>query len=89
MKEKRHNILLLLLVIFPLTAISRNYSSVNIWEGTTISEDVEMTPFIAKGTGNTAIIICPSGSYIWHDMDTEGYAVAKWLQQNGISAFVL
>lgn len=89
MKEKRHNILLLLLVIFPLTAISRNYSSVNIWEGTTISEDVEMTPFIAKGTGNTAIIICPGGSYFWHDMDTEGYAVAKWLQQNGISAFVL
>ena len=33
--------------------------------------------------------MCPGGSYFWHDMNNEGTAVGKWLQQNGISAFVL
>ena len=37
----------------------------------------------------TAVIICPGGSYCWHDMKTEGKEVAQWLQENGISAFVL
>ena len=36
-----------------------------------------------------AIIICPGGSYCWHDMETEGAKVAEWLEQNGIKAFVL
>lgn len=37
----------------------------------------------------TAIIVCPGGSYSWLDYQTEGVGVAEWLQQNGISAFVL
>ena len=36
-----------------------------------------------------SVIICPGGSYCWHDMKTEGSEVARWLQANGISAFVL
>lgn len=48
-----------------------------------------MTPYIAEGEGNTAIIVCPGGSYYWHDMEHEGHEVGKWLQSNGISAFVL
>ena len=48
-----------------------------------------LTPYLASGTDNTAIIVCPGGSYFWHDSMTEGHDVAQWLQQNGISAFVL
>ena len=36
-----------------------------------------------------AVIICPGGSYFWHDTETEGHVVGRWLQENGISAFVL
>lgn len=64
-------------------------AQVNIWEGVPGHKRVEMTPFIAAGSGNTGVVVCPGGSYFWHDIDTEGYAVARWLQQNGISAFVL
>lgn len=52
---------------------------------------VTLRPFLADSTTNTgiAVIVCPGGSYSWHDMKTEGIAVAKWLQKNGINAYVL
>jgi len=37
----------------------------------------------------TGIIVCPGGSYCWHDYETEGTEVAEWLRKNGIVAFVL
>ena len=36
-----------------------------------------------------AVVVCPGGSYCWLDYDGEGVEVAKFLQQNGITAFVL
>jgi acetyl esterase/lipase len=65
------------------------YSQVNIWEGTPCRKNVSLTPYIAKGDKNIGIVVCPGGSYFWHDIDIEGHEVAKWLQENGISAFVL
>ncbi len=50
---------------------------------------LRITPYIAEGGDGTAVIVCPGGSYFWHDMQTEGHDVARWLQSNGISAFVL
>lgn len=61
----------------------------NIWEGTACKKKVEMTTYIAKGGSDMAVIICPGGSYFWHDMKNEGFQVAEWLRKNGISAFVL
>lgn len=51
----------------------------------------ELTPYLADSTNNTgiAVILCPGGSYSWLDMKTEGIIPAKWLQSNGINAFVL
>lgn len=43
----------------------------------------------AGGDPAPAVIVCPGGSYSWLDMETEGEGVARWLQANGISAFVL
>ena len=37
----------------------------------------------------SGIIVCPGGSYFWLDKETEGTEVAKWLQEQGIAAFVL
>jgi acetyl esterase/lipase len=75
--------------LFHLSAFSETGRTVNIWEGVDVSMNVEMTPYLVPGTGNKAVVVCPGGSYFWHDMETEGHSVARWLQQNGISAFVL
>ena len=48
-----------------------------------------MTVYLAEGNRNAAVIVCPGGSYYWHDMEHEGHEVGQWLQENGISAFVL
>jgi acetyl esterase/lipase len=67
----------------------------------TKAKSVTLTPYIAASPKSSpegkervreerpSIIICPGGSYCWHDMKTEGSEVARWLQTNGISAFVL
>ncbi len=61
----------------------------NIWEGTALDKNVRLTPYLAEGEGNVAVIVCPGGSYFWLDKKTEGVGVAEWLKENGISAFVL
>lgn len=68
---------------------SSAFAQINIWEGVKRHKKVEMTPYLAAGDNNMAIVVCPGGSYFWHDTITEGHDVAKWLQANGISAFVL
>lgn len=74
--------------IITLMALASS-AQINIWEGTECGKKVKLTPFLAEGTDNMAVIVCPGGSYFWHDTETEGVLVAKWLQSNGISAFVL
>ena len=63
-----------------------------LWEGQKIShgKEVTLTPYLAESnTTGLAVIVCPGGSYYWLDKETEGVGVAQWLQNNGVSAFVL
>ena len=68
---------------------------VRLWQGTDVrARSVTLTPYLAspaasEAWGAAAVIVCPGGSYCWHDTETEGTGVAQWLQANGISAFVL
>jgi acetyl esterase/lipase len=48
-----------------------------------------ITPFLAKTSNGTAVIVCPGGGYQHLAMDHEGVQIAKWLNSLGISAFVL
>lgn len=52
---------------------------------------LHLTPYIADSAQNTgvAVVVCPGGSYSWLDTKTEGDSVARWLQQEGINAYVL
>ena len=53
-------------------------------------KQAEMVCFIAENNSSgIAVIICPGGSYRYLGMKKEGIRVAEWLQENGISAFVL
>jgi acetyl esterase/lipase len=76
------------IILFVLLSASI-YSQVNIWEGTTCKKNVILSPYITEGTDNVGVVVCPGGSYFWHDSDTEGHEVGRWLQSKGISAFVL
>lgn len=51
---------------------------------------LKIKSYVPKGnpTG-TAVIVCPGGSYFWLDTHYEGDSVARWLNSNGIAAFVL
>jgi len=66
----------------------RASGQVNIWEGTH-QKKVEMKAYAVAGQGNPAVVVCPGGSYFWHDMKGEGAEVAQWLNGHGIAAFVL
>lgn len=80
----------ILVVSFLLIAISGfSQKSINIWEDTDCNKKVKLTPYLAEGDNNIAVIVCPGGSYFGLDRKTEGIGVAEWLQSNGISAFVL
>lgn len=77
-----------IIFIMILTTICCN-AQINIWEGSDCHKKVKLYPYIVEGDDNIGIVVCPGGSYFWHDSDTEGHEVAKWLNKNGISAFVL
>ncbi|MBQ6192615.1 MAG: alpha/beta hydrolase [Bacteroidaceae bacterium] len=70
---------------------SRAEEDIRLWNGTeTKAKSVTLTPFPATGDSpSSAVIVCPGGAYCWLAKKTEGTEVAKWLQANGISAFVL
>ena len=89
--NRKNFFLLLWLLLLPLcvSAQADRPRRINIWQGTTVGKTVVMTSYLAEGKGNAAVIVCPGGSYLWHDMGGEGKDVGEWLQRNGISAFVL
>lgn len=96
------NFQLYIIICLLISTIARaQCSPVDIWAGTDIRKHVMLTPYLAEGKfreapehlperkNNPCVIVCPGGSYFWHDTDNEGVKVAEWLQANGISAFVL
>lgn len=86
---KRKIVLFFTFPLFHLFTFAATGQTVNIWEDTSCGEKVELIPYPVEGQGSPGVVICPGGSYFWHDMETEGHEVARWLQQNGIAAFVL
>ena len=89
--NRKNFFLLLWPLLLPLcmSAQTDRPRRINIWQGTKVGKTVVMTSYLAEGKGNAAVIVCPGGSYLWHDMGGEGKDVGEWLQRNGISAFVL
>ena len=50
---------------------------------------IQLAEYVPTKPAETAIIVCPGGSYFWLDRQTEGDSVARSLQQEGIAAYVL
>ena len=97
MREFVRAVLILAISVLPLQARAEKAVSlsatekVRLWEGTSVhSKDVTLETFLPEqGKSGVGVIICPGGSYCWHDYETEGRRVAKWLNDNGIAAFLL
>ena len=90
--------ILLFLWLSALCLIAQGQDTViHLWEDTPVrAKHVTLVPYLpsisyphAVPDGYPAIIVCPGGSYCWHDYEAEGICVAKWLQSEGIAAFVL
>ena len=80
----------ILLILTLLSAVLPVSAQIHIWEGTKEhARSVTLTPFLPEGKVRAAVIVCPGGSYFWHDMESEGTMVAEWLASEGIAAFVL
>jgi len=60
-----------------------------IWHGTGVDADVTLTAYVPSQGNGVGVIVCPGGSYHWHDLKTEGTQVAQALNRHGITAFVL
>lgn len=89
MKRLRQHIILLFLTLSALLQAAPPNSLRPNEHGTRAR--VTLTPFLVDSAVNThiAIIVCPGGSYSWHDMKVEGIGVAEWLNTLGINAYVL
>jgi len=84
----RRNIFFLAAALLFLPAL-RGQESYQLWpDGNAAARRVTITPYVAEGS-QTAVVVCPGGSYFWLDYKGEGLEVAEWLQKQGISAFVL
>ncbi len=94
-----HRLLLILaLLVASVTSLATTLSAIWLWAGTPVhASSVTLAPFLpattpsvsTEGLPSPAIIVCPGGSYCWHDYEAEGIRVAEWLRDNGIAAFVL
>ena len=50
----------------------------------------KVTEFLPTGgRPDTAVVVCPGGSYYWLAKKVEGVEVAQWLNANGYAAYVL
>ena len=82
-------VLLIVLLTVSLQALSQTRLKENIWDNTRCRMKVSLTAFQPEGEPRAAVIVCPGGSYFWHDMEAEGIKVAEWLSAHGIAAYVL
>jgi len=59
--------------------------------GTEDSDKPELTVFLPATTNatRTGVVVAPGGGYGHLAIDKEGFAVAKWLNDHGVAAFVL
>ena len=83
-------ILLLFLSLYGYASIPP-VDTIALWKGENIrfGKEVSLYAYKPERPNGISIIVCPGGSYYWHDKENEGELVAEWLRSKGITAFVL
>ena len=90
---EKGGVLVFCFILFAGLSVSAQ-KTIKIWDGMDVTKKQkksELSIFIPEkpDTAGTSVIICPGGSYYWLDIDNEGFSVAKYLNKQGIAAFVL
>ena len=95
----RNRIVLMMLLLLPsVYAQTAAPQTILLWpdgapgaQGNAPEDKPSLTIFPASGNGSvpTAVVVCPGGGYVHLSMVKEGTDIAEWLNQHGISAFVL
>lgn len=70
-------------------AILSDNTSKNVIRLAEVTNPLLLAYYPEKNTTNTSIIVCPGGGYHHLAINSEGTEVAEWLNQLGISAYVL
>jgi acetyl esterase/lipase len=91
------NLSLALLCAWLPLARAATFTPIPLWPdgapgalGTTTNDIPSLTPYVPDGTNatRTAIVICPGGAYA-NVQPGEGHNYALWLNQHGVTCFVL
>ena len=84
-------VLWLLIVPVYASATAQPADTIALWEGVKVPHGKEVTlyAFRPENPNGISVVVCPGGSYHWHDQVDEGMKVGEWLSDNGITAFVL
>jgi acetyl esterase/lipase len=90
MKVKAIFVVLLTVALVNLAA----QKTIKIWDEARVSTKQKWSELIVflpeqPHPSDISVVICPGGSYFWLDMNNEGFSVAKYLNKQGITAFVL
>lgn len=83
--------LVFILLTVPFCRAAQPVDTIALWEGEKMphGREVTMYAFRPETPNGISVIVCPGGSYHWHDQDDEGFKVGEWLRSQGITAFVL
>lgn len=71
------------------TKYKQTVDSLNSWMRFVTEPTLDVYPAPVEKANGTAVVICPGGGYGGLAIGHEGVAVAKWLNDLGITAFVL
>ena len=89
---RKINLIVTFIILAGLSAPAQK--TIKLWDGAEATRKQkwsELSVFLPEkpDTSGVSVIICPGGSYFWLDLNKEGFSVAKYLNKQGITAFVL
>ena len=85
----------LLVTLFPLPSLAAEPKTELLWpagapgaKGTEAKDKPTLIIYLPEKPSGGAVVVCPGGGYQHLAMDHEGHQIARWLNENGIAAFI-
>ena len=89
----RYVVLVLLVAVVNLTLVNSTAMgapiTIELHRGDSPQTQAVLTTYLAAEPSGVSVLICPGGGYGGLAIDPEGHGIARWLNQHGITGFVL
>ena len=82
-------VVLVLLVTLVNSAARGAPITIELHRGDSPQTQAVLTTYLAEEPSGVSVLICPGGGYGGLAIDPEGHGIARWLNQHGITGFVL